>query len=42
MHVIEVFKTSEFRNFKMVSEKRILDNNLPLPTFVKKIFEKLH
>ena len=35
-------KTNDLKNFKMINETRILDNNLPVPTFVKKIFEKLH
>ena len=41
IHVIEISKTNDLKNFKMVSEKSILDNNLPF-LFVKKIFEKLH
>ena len=41
--VIEISKTNELKNFKMVSETSILDNNIPIPFFVKKkIFEKLH
>ena len=40
--VIEISKTNDLENFKIVSETSILENNLPVPNFVKKIFEKLH
>ena len=40
--VIEISKTDDLENFKIVSEISTLDNNLPIPSFVKKIFEKLH
>ena len=40
--VIEISKTNDLENFKIVSETSNLDNNLPVPNFVKKIFEKLH
>ena len=40
--VIEISKTNDLENFKIVSETSTLDNNIPVPIFVKKIFEKLH
>ena len=40
--VIEISKTNDLENFKIVSETSTLDNNLPVPNLVKKIFEKLH
>jgi A/G-specific adenine glycosylase len=40
--VINISKITDLENFKMISESSILENNLPLPFFVKKIFDKLH
>ena len=40
--IIEIAKTNDLENFKMVSEGNILEEKIPLPIFVKKIFEKLH
>ena len=39
--VIEVSKSNELKNFKMISEKGILQSDIPMPFFMKKIFEKL-
>ena len=39
--VIEISKTDDLKNFKILSEISTL-KNIPIPNFVKKIFEKLH
>ena len=39
--VIEISKSNELKNFKMISEKGILQSDIPMPFFMKKIFEKL-
>ena len=39
--VIEVSKSNELKNFKMISETSIKKIDIPMPFFMKKIFEKL-
>ena len=39
--VIEVSKSNELKNFRMVSETSIKKIDIPMPFFMKKIFEKL-
>ena len=39
---IEISKTNDLENFKMVSKTSFLEKKIPIPTFAKKILEKLH
>ena len=40
--IIEISKTNDLENFKMVSKTSLLEKKIPIPTFAKKILEKLH
>ena len=40
--IIEISNTNYLENFKMVSKTSLLEKKIPIPTFAKKILEKLH
>ena len=40
--VIEIYKTDDLENFRMISKKSLLEKNIPIPIFVKKILKKLN
>ena len=40
--IIEISKTNDLENFKMVSKTSLLEKKIPIPTFAKKILAKLH